>query len=386
MRPVHCLIQNGLPVIRIGALVAFAVACALAFPAGALAAPAPPMIVEVHPASGEVKSYFDVGARPGRTVSAGSLEIRNLRNRKVSVLLDPVDGLTASTLGSAYRVRGTKRRGATRWMRLSDRRVELAPRGSARVNVSVRPSSSAKPGDYLSGIGVQAAGRGRESKPRGNVAIASVQRYAVGVLVRLPGPRHPLIRFNGARVEREAAGVTFYLSAGNRGNVVLQDVKGRHTITQDGRVVARGPLGPGTFVTGTSIDYPILVPRERAREGSEYRVRAFLRYRGGIARLDTLVRFGHRSAVRQERLGGPAAEDSGGRMLKLLIAAATALALLGILAFLLLRRRSRRDDRLREIEEELDRAQESGESLTLAELLERISSRDERAREKTRVR
>jgi hypothetical protein len=308
----------------------------------AVAAPAPPMTVEVHPASGEVRSYFDFEARPGRSAAAGTLVLRNRTRRDVTVLLDPLDGLTANTLGSAYRVRGAAIHGPTGWTDLSDRRIELGPRGKAEVNVKVQPLKNAKPGDYLSGIGVQALGAGKDAKPRGNVAIASIQRYAIGVLVRLPGPRHPLIRFTGARVAREAAGVTFYLSAGNLGNALLQNVHGSQLITQGNRVVARGPLGPGTFVTGTSIDYPVLVPREHAREGSTYRVRANLHYRGRVARLDTLVRFGHGSAVRQEQLGGPDASSSGDGILKYLLAGAAGLALLLLLVFVLWRRRRKR--------------------------------------------
>jgi hypothetical protein len=307
----------------------------------ATAAPAPPMVVVVHPASGEVKSFFDFEARAGQSTSAGTLELKNRLRREVTVLLDPVDGLTASTLGSAYSVRGTPASGPARWTRLSDRRAVLGPRATAKVDVTVLPPEGAKSGDYLSGIGVQALGSERETKPKGNVAISSVQRYAVGLLVRLPGPRHPLIRFTGARVAREAAGVTFYLSARNRGNVVLQDVWGRQTITQGERVVASGPIGPGTFVTGTSIDYPVLTPREHPRERTEYRVRAVMRYRGGIARLDTLVRFGHASAVRQEELGGPDASSDGG-ILGFLLGAVAGAALLGLALFLFLWRRRRK--------------------------------------------
>jgi hypothetical protein len=330
-------------------------AAVLSLAPAAAAAPAPPMIVKVHPASGEVRSYFDLEARPGQSATAGTLELRNRLRREVTVLLDPVDGLTASTLGSAYSVRGRRVSAQARWTRLSDRRVVLGPRARAEVEVTLLPPEGAKPGDYLSGIGVQALGSERETKPKGNVAISSIQRYAVGLLARLPGPRHPLIRFTGARVTREAAGVTFYLSARNPGNVVLQDVRGRQTITQNGRVVASGPIGPGTFVTGTSIDYPVLTPREHPREGTEYRVRAVMRYRGGVARLDTIVRFGHASAVRQEELGGPDASSSDSGILGFLLAAAGAAALLALAAFLFLWRRRRKRS---EAEESAEPSQE----------------------------
>jgi hypothetical protein len=317
-----------------------AIAVAFAIVPRAVAAPPPPMIVEVHPASGGVVSYLTLSARPGRKTTAGTLELRNRLDRKVTVALDRVDSLTASTLGSAYRVRGSAIHGPTRWIRLSARRVRLAPHGKTKVDVSVLPPAGARPGDYLSGIGVQALGRRNLTKAAGNLAISSIQRYAVGVVVRLPGPRHPLIRFTGARVTRQPAGVTFFTSARNRGNVILQNVRGWETVTQGKRLVARNAIGPGTFVTRTSIAYPLLVAGEHPRAGTVYRVRALLRYRGGVARLDTRVRFGRLSAQQQARFGD-AISHSGAGFLTVLLAAIAGVAVVATGAFMFLWLRAR---------------------------------------------
>jgi hypothetical protein len=321
---------------RIGAI---ALLVALLSVARAAAAPPPPMVVEVHLASGGIASYFDLAARPGRAKVAGTLELRNRQDRTVRVALDRVDGLTASNLGSAYRPRRSKIHGPTGWVRLSSKRVTLGPHGKASVTVTVVPPARARPGEYLSGIGVQALGK-VQTQTNGNLAIASVQRYAIGIVVRLPGPRHPLIRFMGARVSREPAGVTFFTSARNRGNAILENVRGQVTITQGKRLVARTPVGPGTFVTRTSISFPLLVPNERPKEGTVYRVRAFLRYRGGIARLDTNVRFGHRSAQQQAEFGR-AISHSGAGFLTAVFAAVAGIAVVAMGAFAMLWLRAR---------------------------------------------
>src|SRR3954454_17517578 len=283
-----------------------AFAAAIACPSAASAAPAPPMTVELHQPSGRPISYFRLQAWPDRRVSAGTRELRNRRARPITVLRDPIDAVTATTLGSAYEVRGLSIHGPARWTRLARRRLVLRPHARTKVAVDIAPPKGADPGDYLSGIGVQARGQ-EHAKTRGNVAVSSTLRYAVGLEVRLPGPRHPLIRLTGADIKREPAGIAFSIRGRNPGNVILQGVRGDALITQGRRVVARMPLGPGTFVTGTSIAYPIPTPREQPREGTVYRVRAFLRYRGGIARLDTRVRFGRADARRQETFGGPKA-------------------------------------------------------------------------------
>jgi hypothetical protein len=136
------------------------------------------------------------------------------------------------------------------------------------------------------------------------VAIGETERYAIGVEVKLPGPRHPAVAFSGASVGREPAGLVFHVNAGNPGNVILKDVHGWVRITQGNRVVATARVQPGTFVSGTTISYPVPALREEPAPGAAYRVRAALFYAGGVARLDTQVMFSHAAAVKQQNYGG----------------------------------------------------------------------------------
>ena len=194
-------------------------------------------------------------------------------------------------------------------------------------------------------------------------------RYAIGVETSIPGPRRPLIQFTGARLTHQPAGPSFLLDARNPGNVILQNVSGRALITRGSRVVARAPLGPGTFVAGTSIAYPILTPHERPPQGTVYRVRAYLRYAGGTARLDTLVRFGRAAALSQQIYGGPKAGRSSGLpgwIVAVLAVLAVALATLAV-AYLYLARRRKAGARspLRAIEAALRAAEQSGEPVSL---------------------
>ena len=295
---------------RIAPLAAIAT-LALAHAPAALAA-APPVAVALHQRSGLPLSYFKQRAKPGRSASVGTVELRNLTRRSITVLLDPLDAVTASTLGSAYQIRGLSIRPPATWTSLTVRRMLLRPRGRTSVPIFVRLPRGTAPGDYLSGIGVQVLTPATRTLTRGNVAIASVERYAVGLELTVPGPRHPLILMSGARVGRDPSGLSFSIFARNAGNVILQNVSGTALITAGQRVVARVPLGPGTFVTGTSIAYPIPTPREHPIEGTGYRVRVVMRYPGGIARLDVRLRFGHAQAVRQAAFDPKAPPVDGG--------------------------------------------------------------------------
>ena len=326
------------------------------------------MIVAVHPAKGPLSSYFNFSARPGRSILAGTMELRNRTRHRIVVLLDPVDAVTASTLGSAYVVRGLPKHGQTRWTHLPVRRVALAPHGVRRIRVTVRPPQSAKPGDYLSGIGVQAKAGAEQQRLHGNVAISSVERYAIGVFARIPGPRHPQISFTGAKVGRDPSGVTFSLLARNSGNAVLENVTGTVEVTRGSQIVARAPIGPGTFVSGTSVTYPLAAPREHPAEGTVYRVRAVMRYRGGVARLDRSVRFGHTAALHQESFGGRKARHGGFPVgLAIVLGAVALLAAAGV-AYLIRLRSGRVPPAAPVLERAVIGAHERAEPLSLIRL------------------
>ena len=337
--------------------------CAIA-PAAAGAAPS--LIVIPNPASGSSLSYFKLSLRSGHLTPAGTIGLRNPTARPLHVVLDPVAGKTIDTLGSTYGLPGSGGRGPASWLTVARRRVTLAPGEMAVVPVSVRAPRAARPGDYLAGVAVEQLAQAQTTARRG-VAVASVVRYAIGVETVLPGPRHPLIQFTGARLERQPAGLAFLLDARNPGNVILQNVAGSALITRGSRVVAHVPLGPGTFVTGTSIGYPILTPRERPRQGTVFRVRAYLRYAGGTATLDTLVRFGRSAALRQQLYGGPKAGASSGLpgwLVALLSVLGASLCLLGAMA-LVRRRRVGARSPVRTIDAALQAAQRSGEPVSL---------------------
>ena len=327
------------------------------------------LIVIPSPASGPSLSYFKLSISRGHLARAGTIGLRNPTGKRLRVVLNPVAGKTIDTLGSTYGLPGSVGSGPAKWLRVGRRSVTLAPGATAVVPISVQVPGNEGSGDYLAGVAVEQVGQDAQSAVRGGVSTASVVRYAIGVETAIPGPRHPLIHFTGARLEHQPAGLSFLLEARNPGNVILQSVAGKALITRGSRVVARAPLGPGTFVTGTSIAYPILTPREQPREGTVYRVRAYLRYAGGTARLDTLVRFGRAAAVDQQIYGGPKASRSSGLpgwLTAVLALLGVALASLG-LAYLYLARRRKAGERspLRAIEAALKAAQQSGEPLSV---------------------
>ncbi len=286
-------------------------------------------------------SYFKLRAQPGATVQAGVLELQNPTAKRLVVALSPVDGQTLDTLGSGYAPPGSQDHASTLWLTLAARRVTLPPSTRVRVGLSVSVPATATAGDYLSGISVEALHQQPQGLAKKGVSIASVERYVIGVEVLLPGPRHPAVQLTGASVQREPAGLTFTLRARNPGNVILQGVHGQVLITRAGHMVVSRAIHSGTFVSGTSIAYPVPASAQSATAGTRYRVRALLRYGRSVARLDTLVTFARHDAVLQSHYAHAPTTAAKGTPWWKVVAFAAAL-LYGLLTtFLLLRRRLR---------------------------------------------
>jgi hypothetical protein len=321
--------------------VALAAAAAAWGPAQpALSAPTG-LVVVPHPISQPGLSYFKLQTQPGSALQSGTIELRNPTATRLRVLLAAVDGETLGTLGSAYAPPGSRPHGSTLWLHFPARTIAVPPRASVSVPVSVRVPVGVAPGDYLSGVSVEALDQRSRKAERKGVSIASVARYAIGVEVSVPGPRHPLIRFTGAAIQRQPAGLTFLLRATNPGNTILQGVHGFVRIRRGGQVVVARPIESGTFVTHSRIAYPVTAYRQTPPQGTRYRISAWMRYPGGIARLETGVTFGRREAAIQHQYGHTPHPASGTPWWKVAAIAAVILYALFTTFLLLRRRRSR---------------------------------------------
>lgn len=293
----------------------------------------PPFVVVARSAAGASSGYFKLDSAAGAASDAGALLLRNTSRRTVRLLLVPVDALTATNLGSTYKELGTPRHGPALWIHLARRKLTLAPGASAAVAVRVAVPHGTAAGDYLAGVSIQT----RRRKPRlqhlrSNIEIAAVVRYAVGVEVRIPGPRHPAITLSRVVLERQPRGLAFLVYANNTGNVILKDVTGTIRVTRGRTRVVETSIGPGTFVTATSIQIAALALTQEVQEGTVFHVHADLSYAGGRVRLDRDVRFGAKEALLQQQFGGRhVAAAHGWPWLAIVIAVLVASAVLALL-------------------------------------------------------
>jgi len=257
----------------------------------ALADESPQIGVTIHQASGAVGGYFQVEAQPGQTVEAGTVEVVSSSNFTVLAQTNAVNGITNDMLGSDYGGMTQRPVGAASWLKLGGGIITIAPLSSTLIPVSIQVPSNAAPGDYLAGVSIYALNQDCADGDN----FCSTTREVAGVEVQVPGPRKPAITLSGVKVEQRPQGVLLSLSAINPGNVILQNVTGSVVITSEGRVVKELTIEPGTFVSHTSIEYPILlVPCLFCAplDPTVYHVQATMTYAGGVANLSQDVTIG----------------------------------------------------------------------------------------------
>jgi hypothetical protein len=93
--------------------------------------------------------------------------------------------------------------------------------------------------------------------------------------------------------------------------MILKGVHGGVTVKRGAHTILARRIEPGTFVSGTSIAYPVNAFAQHPSQGTRYSVSAWLRYPGGVARLNTDVTFDRRDAAIQARYGTATASHRG---------------------------------------------------------------------------
>jgi hypothetical protein len=364
-RPVAVASRSGRSLLAI-VLLALALWC----PQSASSATQAGLVVIPRPKAQLGLSYFKLAGAPGQMLNAGGIELRNLSASQLRISLAAVNGQTLSTLGSGYASPGAKPRGSTRWLHVGRRMVVLSPHRAAVVAVSVALPRTAAPGDYLSGVSIEALEQSTHSEPRKGIAIASVDRYVIGVESAVAGPRYPRLRITGVELQRQPTGLTILLLAHNFGNVILQHTFGRALVTDAHGTVAEVGLGPGTFVSGTAIAYPIATVGAHPAKGTVYRVRAYLLYPGGSTRVDSDVRAGNVAAPAQQphevaSKARPHTASRNSTTTVVLLASLAALLLLAVVLLLVRKRRRSTRSALATVEAALAHSASSGQPVSL---------------------
>jgi hypothetical protein len=227
------------------------------------------------PSLAVTQSYFVVQAQPGDTV-ANSVRVVNTGTRTGTVLLYPVDATTGRTSGAVYVDRTRPRRDVGAWLALGARSLTLAAGKSAVVPVTLHVPSTARPGDHLGGVVAENAAV-TQGSGKGALRIRVRHLTIVGYEVQVPGPAAAVVGVTGVRAAGENGYQFVDLHLANSGALTTKPT-GTLVVTSSARKrVASEAFRLDTFLPGTAIDYPVLLPKQALAPG-DYRAAVTLTY------------------------------------------------------------------------------------------------------------
>jgi hypothetical protein len=250
---------------------------AVATPASATPGAAVFALVPQHydPSLNATRSYFVAVAGPGTTF-VNSVRIRNMGTKSGTALLYAVDATTGQTSGAVYLDRSKPRRGVGSWITLGARSVPLAPGHSQVVPITVHVPAGARPGDHLGGIVAENAAL-TQSRGGGALQIRIRHLTIAAVEVQVPGNAATRIDVTAVRAGGEHGYQYVYLHLQNQGALTTKPTGQLLISGADGQPVATRSLKLDTFLPGTAIDYPVLLPKAALSPG-RYRATVDLTY------------------------------------------------------------------------------------------------------------
>jgi hypothetical protein len=242
-------------------------ALAAAMPAPAASGAAVFALIPQHydPALNATRSYLVAVARPGTTF-VNSLRIRNTGTQSGTALLYAVDATTGQTSGAVYLGRRMPRRGVGAWITLGAGSVTLGPGQSRIVPVTVHVPAGARPGDHLGGIVAENAAL-TQATGHGALQIKVRHLTITAVLVQVPGDAATSFDVTGVRAGGQHGYQYVYLHLKSPGALTTKPFGQVLISSADGRTVASRSLKLDTFLPGTAIDYPLLLPKQALSPG-----------------------------------------------------------------------------------------------------------------------
>ncbi len=232
------------------------------------------------------RAYFAYEATAGQVIH-DALTVRNLREEPLHLSLYAADTTTASHGGIAIATRrGELPQRAGTWVRISEKELTLDPGEERSVPFTVSPPGDLSPGEYAASIVAQRSDEPIGDSQSGPVGIRFVPRFAVTLLVTLPGtsPLRHSLEIMSLRGTTGAGQQAVIARLGNPGNDGLNKAEGKFTVRQpSGTVVREIPVRLGYFLAGDDLDFRIGLEPEL--DAGEYDVTLSLTHDRGTVEL-----------------------------------------------------------------------------------------------------
>jgi hypothetical protein len=236
-------------------LVAFGFLLGGALPVHAAAVAAPRLGIRLLDTTG---AYVSLTLRPGTTKKV-HLELGNYGTTRATARSYVADVYSMIDGGMGVGLWGAPTDGTTAWLSYPATTLDLDPRQAVPEMMTVSVPATAAPGDYISALVIEGDAGTSQS---GDAAFKQVDRQAVAVAIRVPGPLVPGLSLPTAALRTTPGGVSYLdLGVSNNGNVHLH-LAGTYTLLgPTGAQVAGGPVVMDTVYahTSTTLAVPLAV-------------------------------------------------------------------------------------------------------------------------------
>ena len=237
------------------ALVAFAFLLGGARPVHAAGVAAPRLGIRLLDTTG---AYVSLTMRPGTTKKV-RLDLGNYGTTRVTARSYVADVYSMIDGGMGVGLWGAPTNGTTEWLSYPATTLDLDPRQAVPESMTVSVPATAAPGDYISALVIEGDAGTSQS---GDAAFKQVDRQAVAVAIRVPGPLVPGLALPTAALRTTPGGVSYLdLGVSNNGNVHLH-LTGTYTLLgPTGVQIAGGPVAMDTIYahTSTTLAEPLAV-------------------------------------------------------------------------------------------------------------------------------
>jgi hypothetical protein len=246
------------------------------------------------------------GRRGG--VLRGAVIVRNVSGHRITVFVERADIQTASNGNASYVTKPLSRIG--RWLHLAARSVRLAPHASRRVAFTVRiPKRIRGASHYLGIVAINAAdfaaGSRHGKAKRKRFTIYRIDRQALPLTIRLPGPLTRHLALRSAQIIVQPAGAGLVLGLLPRGGDLIEGARVKLRVSRGARTVFVYTSTLGQLFPSSGLNYRIPW-RGRPTPGT-YRVTGVIRpVHAAAVRIDRRIGFTRAKAIQLER-GTPAA-------------------------------------------------------------------------------
>ncbi|MEA2218273.1 MAG: hypothetical protein QOJ35_899 [Solirubrobacteraceae bacterium] len=214
---------------------------------------------------------------PGR-VLRGAVRVRNVSQRRITVRLQPADIRNAVNGNADYVTSGLA--GTGRWLHLAAAKIRLSPLASRTVTFTVRVPARARGASHYAGVvavdvaDLAAAVRARSRTTR-SITISRINRQALPLTIRLPGPLTHRLALRAVKIDVQAAGAYLMLGLRPGGTVLIQSAPVRLRVSRGSRTILRHSSTLGQLFPHDDLDFRI--PWNGRPTEGDYRVRGVIR-------------------------------------------------------------------------------------------------------------